>query len=136
MFEHSFIIGSMHPIFFDANALSSQQIVIAWSGGDCIQRYVLNINGTEITLNDEHYIFNAPGNGIYIIHLTSFDYFGMARNTSTINYPLLREFLQYNFKIRIIYSKAYGFEVQPDVQCFANGTAKVTIIIVVLDFIN
>lgn len=126
----------MHPIFFGANALSSRKIYITWSGGDCIQQYVLNINGTEITRNDTYYIFNAPGNGIYIIQLTSFDYFGMALNTSTIYYSLLREFLQYKFKIIIIYSKAYGFEVQPDVQCFANGTAKVTIIIVVLDFIN
>lgn len=67
------------PPAIDAIALTSKDILVGFTGGDCIQHSVLS----NITTNDTSYIFTVTGNDTYIFGLTSFDYLHRIINTST-----------------------------------------------------
>ena len=85
------IIAVMLPVSIEVIALSSQEILVGWTGSVCIQQYVLSINGTDITTSGTSYTFSASAGSVYDIQLTSFNYFGRALGNLPFVYRLQRE---------------------------------------------
>ena len=79
--------------YLNVDAVSSDTLLITWTGADCIQTYRVFINGTNVnTTSGMSLLYDTGGNiGSIDVSVSSYDYFGGAVGNLTTQYQFNSE---------------------------------------------
>uniref|UniRef100_A0A1X7TBP8 Fibronectin type-III domain-containing protein n=1 Tax=Amphimedon queenslandica TaxID=400682 RepID=A0A1X7TBP8_AMPQE len=102
--KHSVPISYLHVV-----AVSSDTLLIIWTGADCIQSYDVFINGTNVnTTNGMSLLYNTGGAiGSIDVLVNSVDYYGRAVGNLSTQY----QFNKYNFEVEAIISNSMSLVI-------------------------
>ena len=87
------IIDSVPISYLHVDAVSSDTLLITWTGADCVQTYGVFINGTNVnTTSGMSLLYDTGGNiGSIDVLVNSYDYFGRAVSNLTTQYQFNSE---------------------------------------------
>ena len=89
------IIDSLPISYLHVDAVSSNTLLITWTGADCVQTYDVFINGTNVnTTSGMSLLYDTGGNiGSIDVSVNSYDYFRRAVGNLTTQYQFNSEYM-------------------------------------------